>query len=89
MCAAHILAKAVFKFGGNMFKIGKDDNGRYFIETGASYSSMSLSDLQVVCAEIFAEIEPHFTGIPSCPHCGTREFLCGHNGVGCTSDKAQ
>lgn len=23
-----------------------------------------------------------------CPHCGTTEYLCGFNGVGCQSDNA-
>jgi len=22
----------------------------------------------------------------NCPHCGTTEMLCGHNGVGCSSE---
>ena len=35
----------------------------------------------------FANVSEFFTGTPTCPHCGTKEFLCGHNGVGCTSDK--
>jgi len=25
-------------------------------------------------------------GSISCPYCGTTELLCGHNGVGCTSE---
>jgi hypothetical protein len=24
-----------------------------------------------------------------CPHCGTTELLCGHNGVGCTGEKSE
>lgn len=71
-----------------MITIKKNDEGLYFIDAEFSYLHLTVGDLQSLCAEIFTEIEPYFTGIPSCPHCGTREMLCGFNGIGCTSDKS-
>ena len=36
-------------------------------------------------SEIAQAIESNFQRI-QCPTCGTTELLCGHNGVGCTSE---
>lgn len=70
-----------------MINIGKNRDGLYYIDAEFTNMHLSLEDLQIICAEIFADIEPYFTGVPTCPHCGTREMLCGFNGVGCQSEK--
>jgi len=37
-------------------------------------------------AQLLQHILEAYDAIDECPHCGTTEMLCGHNGQGCAND---
>jgi len=50
------------------------------------YEKNNLSERTVKILEIFYQAGKESVN-DICPHCGTPEMLCGHNGAGCSKEK--